>query len=326
MKVFIFTEGGLSNGLGHITRCCSLYDELSERNIKATIVINSMLDHSNVLIGRDHIYFDWTLESNLQTLCFDEVISIVDSYNSSKIVYEYISDKSLKVLFIDDVNRIEYPKGIVLNPSLYTDDHEYSRNPDLKYLLGKEYLILRGAFRESTERKKIKKELNEILITLGGTDIRRLLPTILSVMRSYPKVKKNIVIGIMKTNENELLEFFDENTQVFSNVDELEMKELMQKSDLAISATGQTIYELLSVGTPFIPIQVIENQKYTVKGLKKYKLVNNMLNWDDSDLPTKLKKEIDFFHKYENRKKFNQKYKEIIDLNGVTRIIAELLK
>jgi spore coat polysaccharide biosynthesis predicted glycosyltransferase SpsG len=42
--------------------------------------------------------------------------------------------------------------------------------------------------------------------------------------------------------------------------------ELMVKSDLAITAAGQTIYELLATQTPFIPIKVIENQENNVNG------------------------------------------------------------
>lgn len=326
MKAYIFTEGGMSSGLGHLTRCCALYDELNKKGIETKLVVRGTLDHVKLLQNRDYINFDWTDYKKIESLCFEQVFSIIDSYDSPKNIYEYISKKSIKSLFIDDINRLDYPKGIVLNPSLYTDSHEYIKNPGVKYLLGKDYLILRSAFRNVTKHRILNKEVKEVLITLGGTDIRNLLPIILEVLKLYPKIIINVAIGILDDNKNELKELLTLNTRLHLNIDEFEMKSLMKNCDFAISATGQTVYELMSVGTPFIPIKVISNQEYTVKGLQKYGLANNVLDWNDHDLHNSLKKEIDYFLDYKNRKKLNIKYRDIfIDFNGVERIILELL-
>lgn len=328
MNAYIFTEGGLSSGLGHITRCCSLYDELNSRGINTILVVRGTLNHLNALENRNCIYFDWTIQKLLECLCFEQIVSIVDSYNSPRHIYEYISKNSKKALFIDDVNRLEYPKGIVLNPSLYTASHHYVEKSDVKYLLGKDYLILRSPFRNKLNNKMIEKDVSKLLITLGGTDIRNLLPIILKVLQLYPKIVIQVVIGLLDQNKNELKEILELNPNVRLNIDinEFEMKSLMLECDLAISATGQTIYELLSVGTPFIPIKVIDNQAHTVKGLQEYGLANKILNWNDIDLFNDLKNEIDYFYNYENRKKMNEKYSEVfLDFNGVSRIISELL-
>jgi spore coat polysaccharide biosynthesis predicted glycosyltransferase SpsG len=40
LKVKILTEGGKDIGLGHISRCLSLFDELLKRKISSELIIN----------------------------------------------------------------------------------------------------------------------------------------------------------------------------------------------------------------------------------------------------------------------------------------------
>ena len=46
------------------------------------------------------------------------------------------------------------------------------------------------------------------------------------------------------------------------------MRDLMLSVDVAITAAGQTTYELMSCGVPMIPIKVVDNQKWNILGLQ----------------------------------------------------------
>lgn len=59
------------------------------------------------------------------------------------------------------------------------------------------------------------------------------------------------------------------NIRFFYSLDAEHMKTLMLESDVAISAGGQTLYELASVGLPTIAIQVVDNQSEDISGFLK---------------------------------------------------------
>lgn len=54
-------------------------------------------------------------------------------------------------------------------------------------------------------------------------------------------------------------------------------------SDLTITGSGQTIYELIATRTPFIPIKVAENQQSIVSNLLELSLTNDFINYLEDD-------------------------------------------
>lgn len=273
-KMYILTEGGHKVGYGHITRCSALYEELEKREYDVTFVINGDDEVSSVLGDKKFILKDWRDKNYLSNLLYEKDCVIIDSYLANEDIYEYIAYRVKKALYIDDNMRINYPKGIVCNPSIYGKELKYPFKEDMKYLLGIDYVILRKEFINIPE-KKFKDKIEDILITFGGSDITNITPKILKELRkNYSQVNKHVIIGKGFINLEEIKNISDEKTFFYYNLDAEEMKNLMLKCDFAISAAGQTIYELLRVGIPFIPIQVADNQENNIKGLEKIGIIN----------------------------------------------------
>ena len=326
MKTLIFTEGGSKNGYGHIARCSSLYLELEKRGIDVEFIIHGDEQIKEVLGNKNYrlenwLEMDYLLNKDIQNTC-----CIVDSYKAESKLYYYISNHSLKLLSIDDYNRINYPKGIVVNPSIYTDELDYAINNNVTYLLGKDYIILREAFNQN-HSKEVNSEIKEILIILGGSDIRNLTPKILDILKSdCPHIRKNVVLGKGYANVEDINKLADTNTRLYFNLNDEAMRNLMINSDIAITAAGQSIYELIRAGIPFIPIEVIDNQRYTTKGLIKYNLVDRILYWDMNEFPKGLLSELHKIREIEKRKLMIERYKNLIDGLGTKRIISALLE
>jgi len=326
MKVKIFTEGGSEIGLGHLSRCSSLYDEIINRDIEAEFIIYGKIDNVYFLEDRQISNVDWFSEDYLNDNISKEDYCIVDSYLAPKEMYKTISAKSKKALYIDDIGRLKYPKGIVVNPSLNTDDINYPENGVTKYLTGSQYIILRSSF-VNTKRTNINENVKRVLITMGGSDIRDLTPLILKkICRKHSDIQFDVVIGNAFTNILEIEENKLENVQLHYNINVKIMKELMLKSDFAITAAGQTIYELLATQTPFIPIKVIDNQKYTVNSIIKHNIVERVINWNSTNLNHELLVELNRIMDYNYRLSFYEKYSKLIDGFGIKRIINELLE
>lgn len=312
-KVYILTEGGHKVGYGHITRCSALYEELEKREYDVTFVINGDEEVSSVLDSKKFVLKDWRDKDYLSNLLYEKDCAIIDSYLANKDIYEYIAYRVKKALYIDDNMRINYPKGIVCNPSIYGKELKYPFKEDMKYLLGIDYVILRKEFINIPE-KKFKDKIEDILITFGGSDITNMTPKILKELRkNYSQVNKHVIIGKGFNNLEEIKNISDEKTFFYYSLDAEEMKNLMLKCDFAISAAGQTIYELLRVGILFIPIQVADNQENNIRGLEKIGIKAL-----DENRITELQY---FFDKALKEKE----YKVTIDGQGSLKIINSLL-
>lgn len=324
-KVKIFTEGGSDIGLGHISRCSSLFDEVESKGIEVEFIIYGHIENVNFLNGRTVKNVEWLSEDYLNNNIQNADYCIIDSYLASKELYEIISNKSKKSLFIDDTARIEYPKGIIVNPALSVDDLNYLKNDENTYLLGAKYIILRRPF-AGVYRDVINKDVKKVLITMGGSDLGNLTPIILNeICRKYPKINFDVVILNTFHNINQIERIKLNNVELQHNIDAELMKELMLESDFTITAAGQTIYELLATQTPFIPIKVAENQSNNIKGLKKINPNQVVMEYEDELLLERLEIEFTKMLNIENRKIFTQQYENRIDGFGSKRITDILL-
>ena len=229
---------------------------------------------------RKYTIQNWQSTSYLEKTIKNDDYCIVDSYHATREMYDVISKKSKMALYIDDTGRLEYPKGIVVNPSINIEGIVYPENSEINYLLGADYVILRTVF-NSVKRESINKKVYNVLITLGGTDVRNLTPVVINeICENYPEISFNIVVGSEFNTEKYSC---NSNINILKSLSAEEMKNVIINSDMAISAAGQTTYELLFTQTPFIPIKVIENQIYNCSAIEKIAPCVNVLSYDEFD-------------------------------------------
>lgn len=282
MKVCLLTEGSRDIGFGHITRCISIYQAFKKYNFKPLLIVNG--DESIVNYYDDIVIMDWLNESEkLFDIVGNSDIIIIDSYIAPKEVYDKFSTITKLLVSIDDNNRIEYPEGIIINGSINAPSINYTCNNGV-YLLGPEYVPLRNKFWGKI-RKPIRKTLNSVMVTFGGEDSANLTPKLLRLLRKhYPEFEKRIVIGSGFDNVDEINNLVDNKTELYHNLNAAQMKQLMIESDIAISAGGQTIYELAKIGIPCIIISVAENQLNHVEGWENAGFICYAGWKDDPDL------------------------------------------
>ncbi len=266
MNVFIITEGGKDIGFGHITRCLSLYQAFEEREIKPKFIVNGDNDIEYLLKDINYQIFNWLDEkSKLFEMVKDTDIAVIDSYLADISLYNKIANLVKIPVYIDDNKRLDYPKGIVLNGNIHTETLNYPKKDGIIYLLGTKYTPLRKEFWEVPE-KKIKENIESIMVTFGGDDAKNMTPKILELLnKKYPELNKNVIIGRAYQDVEEIKKEADKNTNIIYYPDAKKMKETMLNSDIAISAGGQTLYELARVGVPTIGICVADNQLGNIK-------------------------------------------------------------
>ena len=328
MKVFIITEGGRDIGFGHLTRCISLCQAFEKRKIASEFIINGDDTIRNLLEDKRCRIFNWLKEKDrLFEIIKDASIVIVDSYLADEQFYKRVSETAEIPVYMDDNMRIDYPRGFIVNSTIDAEELNYPNRETITYLLGSQYTPLRKEF-WAVQEKKIKDNIESIMITFGGDDMRDLAPRILNfLIEEYPEYKKNVVIGGAFQNKNikKIKELRDKRTNLFYNPKADELKEIMLESDIAISAGGQVLYEFARMGMPTIGICVSGNQERNLKGWQKEGFVEYAGWYDDNNLKEKLKKSIEHLANIDIRKNKSLIAKRFVDGKGSLRAVKTVL-
>ena len=324
MKIFILTEGGKNKGMGHISRCLSLYQAFESKGYSSQLIVSGDSSILMTLQGTDYLRLEWINKpSEILSIVNKADIIIIDSYYCPLDLYHKFANRCKKAIYIDDNIRIEYPEGIVINGVMCGEKLNYPKTKNITYLLGQDYAFLRKDFWDVPIRK-INKEINSIMIMVGSNDINGLSFRILkSIIAKFPKAEKTIVLY---NGETPYLEYFNDNSTVYFDLTSSEMKAIMIKSDIAISAAGQTTYELCRVGTPFVAINTADNQSYSINCFKNNGLIRQVIQNNDSELKKKILLELDKLSDYHLRKAISQKMQKSITGKGPLTVIEYLLQ
>jgi len=327
MKVVILTEGGENIGFGHITRCVALCEAFEEKGIKPLLVVNGDRSIPGLLRNRKKEIFNWLEEKNrLFSLLKNTDIAIIDSYLASAKFYKIISDMVKTAIYVDDYKRLNYPKGIVLNFSLNAGKIRYPKLKGVSYLLGTRYTVLRREFWNAPE-KYIENKIKNIVITFGGSDRSGMTGKVLRILnKDYPELRKIVVVGqgFSSKHIGQIRKMKDKMTELAFYPSATKMKEAMIKSDVAISAGGQTLYELARMGVPTIAVCIANNQSGNIRGMKKRGFLKH-ISPGGNGIAKSLTCGLTYLENRKRRKKMSESGRNIIDGEGRKRILSEVL-
>jgi len=326
MKVYIITEGGKNIGLGHITRCVSIYQAFEEAGAQSQLIINGDETVQDSLKGKNCKVFDWL---NKKKLLFDILgradIVFIDSYLADVDLYERVSDTAWTAVYFDDNMRIEYPKGFVLNGAIGAEQMPYPKRKGTTYLLGAQYAPLRREFWD-VPAKSIRDNIETILITFGGADIHNLTPKVLKLLiDACPKLLKKVIIAKGFQNIAEIERLKDNNTELIYYPNSAEMKKAMLESDIAISGGGQTLYELARVRVPTIAVTVADNQVNNACILEKVGFVEYAGHWDNAGMIETISQGVKLLRSKSIRQHKCKIGRKVVDGTGSSRIVKEVL-
>ena len=254
-------------------------------------------------------------------------VVVVDSYLADCNFYKEISKLAKIPVFIDDTGRIKYPPGIIINGSISAQRFNYPAENGRVYLLGTKYIPIRKEFWEVRE-KATRDKLSSVLVTFGGSDFREMTPYVLRFLtENYPEIKKYVVIGgyFSKKLISSVKNFKDENTELIYNPDAKSLKRIMLNSDVAISAGGQTLYELARVGVPTIAVAVSDNQFVNIDGWLEAGFVKYAGWYEDKNLLKNIEKYLQILSDKNTRSSMARIGRKFVDGMGARRI-AKFIK
>jgi UDP-2,4-diacetamido-2,4,6-trideoxy-beta-L-altropyranose hydrolase len=196
---------------------------------------------------------------------------VVDSYALGQHWHQKLRAHTKKILVIDDLADRQFDCDILLNQNLGVEEKVYEgRVPrDCKLLLGCNYALLRPEFSETRiealEKRLYNTEIENILVSLGGSDIDNVTYDILQQLDS----KFNIVVVLGKTSPNiKMIKAYAKNKNIEVIVDANNMSELMLNADIAIGAGGSTSWERCCLGLPTLLCVLADNQRGAAERLE----------------------------------------------------------
>jgi len=294
LNVVFRVDGNAELGMGHIARCLALSRAMQKiaKDVNLLFITKGYREAvtwiskegqslkiipSNLSETEELAFIATTL------LKLKPDIIVTDLPYASEEYLRELKKYGKLMVSIDDIALVTHCADIVVSGYLSAKLKKYkTTNPNTKFLIGVQYLMLREEFEKMHQvQRKIRKNARNVLLTLGGADPENLT---MKVVRALSKINQKldviVVLGPAYTRHEEFQKLLKElktsksKFKVKCNVKN--MARLMMRADIAITAGGETIYELAAVGTPSINISHMEHQSINARELERAGAVINL--------------------------------------------------
>jgi UDP-2,4-diacetamido-2,4,6-trideoxy-beta-L-altropyranose hydrolase len=190
---------------------------------------------------------------------------ILDHYAFDARWEEAVCPAGTRLLVLDDLADRPHSCDLLLDQSLGREESEYTGLIPQKAtcLFGAQYVLLRpefSRFRQANLKRRTRRNAQEILIAMGGTDPLRIVPEILTViahLRSALGLRAVVMISSRAPHLDELRGHVARASfPCRLEIDSENVAALMTASDVAIAASGMIAYELACLGVPMLLLPV----------------------------------------------------------------------
>lgn len=268
----IRADGNASTGAGHLMRCLTIVDALVADGIPIDEIVFVCAQEASGMMVRERGYDCFVCETDYRKM--EDELSIIEamlSGSKKKHVFlvdsYYVTDAYLqelrrwgKVVLLDDMQQHAFTTDVVVNYNAFADMQVYEKlykNSVTKCYVGAQLVPIRPQF--LNVEYEVKDTVSEILITTGGGDLENIAGQILEKIYD-DKLSYHLITGRFNPHLAELKEL-EKRGNVRISYDVKDMASCMKSADIAITAGGTTIYELSSIGVPFICFSYAENQE-----------------------------------------------------------------
>ena len=333
--ILIRADANEKTGSGHVMRCLSVASAFKAKgetvrfvtaDTKSYVLISSNGFDCEVL---DTDFSDMEGEINKLTSIvslYNPSLLIIDSYFVTECYFAELG-KLVKTAYIDDLNEKVWDVDFLINYNVFASEYDYSgyENTKTKLLLTPEFAPLRDEFRNQAPHEN-KDNVTDILVSAGGSDPARISERIISeICPLLPDIRFHFIIGALNPRIDEIKKM--EKGNVVLHVNEQHIADLMRECDIAVSASGSTLYELCACGVPTIVYTLADNQ---IPAAKLFDKLGIMLNSGDcrfdekfiSNLKSCIRKLIS---DTDTRTKMSYNMQHLVDGQGAERLAERLL-
>lgn len=339
-------DAGNKIGMGHLTESICLADSLRSRtNGEIVFLVNRFAPALDTIKRSGYAYhivregldaqenaeivLDWIRKNDVQVV-------IVDLLNVENTYLQKLKNSAAKlVVILDDAEHRQVVGDLVINFNITQDEKFYLVLPPsgTNYLIGPKYMLLPEELHEIWKKEKTLPETcGTIFVNQGGGDPYGLTMKIIKELeRLNLKQKVIVVIGpaMLLQHRKEITNLKPQlkNSYQFEwDVTQKKMYQLMLEGDLAITAAGNTLYELAVFGIPSIAVCHHERHNKVASKFEERMAVVNL--GVGSDLPDNvIAGEVEqLLLAKERRSSLSHNIKKIVDGLGSKRIAEYILE
>jgi len=276
-KCVLQADGGPGIGLGHVSRCSALAFALRRQGHDAIVVAdpNTGLQIYFQQCGFTIMAVEASVEGMLTYANSTGAdVLVLDSYKwMSEDYLALMAARQCVIAFDDEAKREMLVDGLI-NGAPTADRLCYRTTGSTVRWFGTSYQVVREEFRDMAVRLPPGR-IRHVLVMTGGDDPLRLSGPVVSLLESISMqcldpFKIELVCGPFA-----ILPQVAKYCQVEIYRHPPNLVELMQQADLAISAGGQTLYELARCGTPTIAFCSGADQENNLRALEALGVIRN---------------------------------------------------
>ncbi|MBN1431632.1 MAG: UDP-2,4-diacetamido-2,4,6-trideoxy-beta-L-altropyranose hydrolase [Methanomicrobiaceae archaeon] len=342
-------DGSPYIGMGHVMRCLALAQGFFENRIEPVFVMRDMENNSCSLAESCGFHVEMIPDDCSKEEDAEKTLEIARDFGASVIVTDlgYLINASPEVyckyhdilkknghyiVALDVICETEVSADLVVNPYILDENSPIFSFDSDRYLTGPDYFILRDEFRIlSVNKRVIRKEAGNILVSFGGSDLRDTTGMIVNALAhaDISGLKAEVVVGsgYPVTNIEKLkkiIKLFPDRFELFH--DSSNMAEQILKADIAILGGGLTKYEAAALGTPSVIITQFEpeikpNEDFISAGTAEYIGHIDMINENDIIIEIK-----NLVEDYPRRVEMSKKGRKLVDGKGIERILSKIPK
>lgn len=273
--------------------------ENAERNLEEISIISSILSPYDIIV-LDGYNFDAQYQINLRKLLFKLVL-----------IEDVVEEKCYADIKINHGTIRKLPSQI--NESIY--------------LQGIKYLMVAPLFLGKARASRSISELNTVFICMGGADPYNLTNKVLQACCQVERIERIIVVIGAAASANIQLrntEKEGQRVEIYSDIDQSTMAELVSSSQLAVVTSSTIALELSCMKIGILTGYMVDNQVEIYNTLISTGCALGVGNWIDCSI-TEIAKYLETFSvEYINEQLINQHL--TIDGNSGKRILSNFEK
>lgn len=274
-NLIIRADGNAHIGVGHLMRCLTIADASACRDR----VCFWCADEASADLARRRGYEAESLGTDYRDMLSELPVLerlwshrtgkayagpqtiLVDSYHVNEAYLQALQVFG-RVFLLEDVPGQRRPVDGVINYNAFADEETYraiyGQSDKVCRCIGPSYVPLRPQF--AGRDYQVREQVKQLLVTTGGGDGENIAGRILERLEDMDCVI-HVISGPYNPHGDWLARYAEEHPHVALHRQVEEMADLMLQCDLAVTASGTTVYELCALGVPFVCFSYAENQE-----------------------------------------------------------------
>ncbi len=282
MKPWLFrVDADSTTGMGHLRRSLSLAHALRDVRVPVRF-LTSAHPTSLGLIRQAGFEAEglsgvpsWSARDLGETLELargaDAVGVLVDSEEAGSEYFSGLRQAGFLTAVRDDLGLRALRVDLVINGNAGAERLPYAgRDAATRYLLGPSFAVLAPDFWEPPERAATSRKKLRLLLMAGGADSAGFLPDLARRLGNLGGLHLSVVAGPFFRNAEGLrgvCRSLPRPAQFFR--DPVSLSSVMGRSHLAVTAAGQTLYDLACAGCPAIAYEGAPNQAGQLRAMEE---------------------------------------------------------